>query len=352
MNKIHSSQLFAILMLSAAWSVLCLPAAQGGAQLVSIGIVFAVQLLLTVPMLLLTREGFSLEQTIRQKKWLGFIYLLFFLLWGANGFSQLWEVSARISLPVSGSLTAAVLMVITCLYTCSLGLKALARCAPLMLGLLAVSAAVLVIGAYSRMDITRLAPAGEGIAGSGISYFSMCGELTAAFVLLGRTKGNVRRAIHGYLAGRSLFAGLVIFLCVCAAGRLAGISSYPFFTLTALSQPLQSQRADALYILVFVMLFVMHITLQTGAAAHLLQAMFPKLKCAAPLSLAVMLPLSWSIPMTLPEVRTILGILILLTAFAVPLLFYFIRRYHHEQTPPASAPPAPSADGLRDGTCQ
>ena len=351
MNKIHSTQLFAILMLSAAWSVLCLPEIGSSTMLISCAVMLAVLLILSVPMLLLTAEGFSLSQAAARKKWLGLLYIIYFLLWGANGFSQFWEVSSVISLPVSGSLTAAVLMVAACLYTCSLGLKAMARCAPFVLGLLGIAVVVLIIGAYSRTDITRLVPEHDGIWRHCLTCFSMCGELTAAFVLLDRTKGSRRHAVWGYLTGRTLLMGLVIFLCICAAGRLAGLEPYPFFTLTALSQPLQSQRADALYILVFVMLFVMHITLQTGVIAHLMQAMFPKLKGAAPVSLAVMLLLSWSLPLREPAVQMIGSILLLLTAFAVPFLLYLFRRYPHEKT--RNSPPAPpAADGVRNGAHQ
>ncbi len=348
MNKIHGNQLFAVLMLSAAWSVLCLPEVSDGAQLLGIGMAFGIQLLLSIPMLLLAARGFSLSRMAARQKWLGMIYILFFLLWGANGFSQLWEVSSEISLPVSGSLAAAVLMTVTCLYTCSLGLKTMARCAPLVLGILLLSIAVLVIGAYSRADITRLAPETKGFLKSGFSYFCMCGELTAAFVLLDRTGQGHRRAVWGYLAGKAAFACLVVFLCICAAGRLTEHSGYPFFTLTALSQPLQSQRADALYILVFVMLYVMHITLQTGVIAHLLHAMFPKLKGAAPLSLAVMLLLSWGLENGIAE--GLYGGLIFVTAFLIPAIIYLFRRYSHEKTPPApSGSAAGSDDGLRDG---
>ncbi len=353
MSRIHPSQLFAILMLSAAWSVLCLPEADTSARLIGIVLACGVQLLLSIPMLLLAAQHFSLSQTAARHKWLGFVYILFFLLWGANGFSQLGTVTAEISLPVSGSLTAAVLMTAVCLYTGSQGLRTMARSAPFVLGLLLLSMIVLVIGAYSRIDVTRLAPRTEGFLDGGFSYFCMGGELTAAWVLLDRTDGGRKRAVWGYLLSKAAFACLVLFLCICAAGRLTVLSDFPFFTLTALSQPLQSQRADALYILVFVMLYVMHITLQTGVISHLLQAMFPKCRGAAPISLALMLLLSWVLPLTGSSTNPVYGLLILITAFVIPAVFYFLRRYSHETTPPAppSAASAP-ADGLRHGAHQ
>ncbi len=351
MNKIHQSQLFAILMLSGAWSVLCLPEAHSGAQLLGIGTAFLVQLFFSLPMLLLAERDFSLSHMVKHHKWLGFLYILFFLLWGAHGVSQLWEVSSEISLPVSGSLTAALLITVTCLYTCSLGLKAMARSAPFVLGLLVLSLIVLIIGAYSRVDVTRLAPQSEGFLKDGFFYLCIGGELTAAWVLLDRTQKNRRAAVWGFLAGKAAFACLVVFLCICAAGRLSGFSEYPFFTLTAISQPLQSQRADALYILVFVMLYVMHITLQTGVISHLLRSMFPKCKAAAPLSLAAMLLLSWGLPLTENAANPVFGALIFLTAFVIPAIIYLFRRFSHEKntSPPAAAPPA---DGMRNGTHQ
>ena len=68
------------------------------------------------------------------------------------------------------------------------------------------------------------------------------------------------------------------------------LNGYPFFTLTALSQPLQGQRADALYILVFVMLHIMHTTLQTGIIEHIAEQIYPIAeKWSAPVSLIFML---------------------------------------------------------------
>ncbi|MBR2913528.1 MAG: hypothetical protein IKK51_06470 [Oscillospiraceae bacterium] len=352
MNNIHRSQLFAILMLSGAWSVLCLPRAHSGAQLLGIAAAFLVQLFLSIPMLVLAREGFSFSNTVVRQKWLGILYVLFFLLWGAHGFTQFRNAAAEINLPVSGSLTAVILITLTCLYTCSLGLKAMARSAPAVLALLLMSIAVLIIGAAGRVDITRLAPQSEGFWRDGFFYLCIGGELTAALVLLDRTKSGRMAALWGFLAGKALLACLIIFLCICAAGRLSGLSGYPFFTLTALSQPLQSQRADALYILIFVMLYIMHITLQTGVISHLLRMMFPKFKVSAPFSLGVMILLSWALPLSDAISTPLFGLLILATAFVIPALILLIRRFHHEKN--VSAPPAapPSSDGMRDGAYQ
>ncbi len=346
MSKIQPGQLFAILMVSAAWSVLCIPEIGSGAQLLGIVLSMVLQMLLCIPMLLLAGQQFSLFRTAASGKWIGYIYILFFLLWGAHGFAQLWAVSSEISLPVSGRLTAAVLITLVCLYTCSLGLRTMARCAPFVMGLLLVTVIVLVLGAYKRVETVRFTMQTDGIFESTLSYFSMGGELAAAYVLLGSVKSGQKRAVLGYLAGKAALACLILFLCISAGGRLSTLSDYPFFTLTALSQPLQSQRADALYILVFVMLYVMHITLQTGLIAHLMSAMYPKLKGTAPLSLGAMLLLALCLQRTNLAEHPLYGLMILITAFLIPLIFCLSRRFSHEKNSRASGSSVPaSADG-------
>ncbi len=353
MSNIRCGQLFAILFLSGAWQILCIPSAASGGQLLGVAAAAGLQLILLIPMLGLSRRNFSLSRMISHRKWLGFLYIVCFLLWGAQSFSQLWGTAPRISLPVSGRFTAAVLIVITCLYTCSLGLHALAKSAPFVLGFLLLSLIVLLIGAAPRLDTVRFSPGMTGAWSSGTAYFSLSDELAAAFVLLERVKSGQSRAMTGYLLLKALLACLILFLCICVCGRLGALEDYPFFTLTALSQPLQSQRADALYLIIFVMLFVVRITLQTSVIAHLLRAMFPRLRGAAPLSLAVMVLLSWGMEQIHLTAIPLYGVLLFLTVFLVPLVIFLIRRCSHEQNTPASAASvSPDDDGMQQGCNQ
>lgn len=350
MNKLHSSQLFAILFLSGAWTVMCMPAISSGDQLTGILAATALQIPAVLLLNALHRQGFSLSKTVSQKKWLGFVYVLCILLQGAQAFSQLWAAAPRISLPVSGRLTAAVLITIICLYTCSLGLQALSRSAPFVLGFLLLTLIVLVIGALPRLDTVRFTIGTSGIQENCAAYLCTSGELITVLILLDRMqqKGG-RRAVLCYLIAKALLAGLLVFLCVCVCGRLLELEDYPFFTLTALSQPLRAQRADALYLIAFQILFIMHITLLTGTGAHLLHSMFPRLRAVSPFCLAGMILLSL-VPV-LPDSRLLQGSGILLTAVLIPLAFYLIRRCSHEQTPaPPAAPDA--SDGLRQGQHQ
>lgn len=323
MSKMHSGQLFAVLFLSGAWQILtfrelCSPLAAVGAALL--------QLLLCLPMTALSRKGFSLSLFCKEHKWAGFLCIFFFLLWGAQGFVMFSRVAPLLSLPFSGTLPAAALAAVTCLYTCSLGLKATARCAPFMLGVFLLSMAVLIAGAASHLDASRLQmDMGEPLR-SGVMYFCAGGELAAAWALLDRTRGDGRRPLWISIAAKAVLCCLISFLCVGTAGRLAQRAEHPFFILTALSQPLQEQRADSLYILVCVMLYILHITLQTGVIDHLLHAMYPDLKAAAPLSLCAMLLLTFAVRILGGAALPVFGIFLIITVFLLPAAAWLLNK--------------------------
>lgn len=317
MNRIRGGQLCTILFLSGVWQVLCIRNTSGNA-VPGVLLAFGIQLLLTLPMLHLSGRNISFGSVISGRKWLGGVYILFFLLWGAYGFAEFRDVSPMLHLPVSGTVTAVLLVILTCIYACSKGLTAAARAGNFVLAVLVISGAVLFFGAYSHMEPDRVQVQYSGSVTSGLRYLCMGGELTAAWVLSDRTRGSRRRVVWGYLAAKCGFTLFVLFLCISTAGRLAELSEYPVFLIAAISQPLQEQRADALYIFAWVMTFVMHITLQTGVTSHIAAVMFPGLKGSSLLSLGGMLALSF-LPM-LGETSLLFGSLLLLTAFLLPLL--------------------------------
>lgn len=315
----NAGQLFCILLLSGAWSVICVPAISGTGQMLGVIGGCLMQILLCLPMLALARKSGSFEHMIKSHKILGICYILFFLLWGAQGFLQLWDAAPAQLLPTSGKFTAGVLITLTCLYTSSCGLRATARSAPFVMGLFLISVAVLILGAWKRIDLNRIALERNGFWDGVQIYHSLSGELVTAFVLLDKARTRKNSAVNSYLLTKAGFCILILFLSITVNGRLAQFTDYPFFMLTTLSQPLQGQRADALYILVFVMLFILHITLQTGVVGHLTEMLFPALsRYSAPVSLAGMLLLAWWLNPEITQGITSTALPVL--AFLVPLL--------------------------------
>ncbi len=311
MNRISALQLFALLLLQSIWEVICLPSLPGSGALLGAWGAYALQLLLLLPLL-------SRDTGLLRRKWAGLLFAGFFLLAGARNLTQLSGASPGALLSVPGRTGASVLLLLTCLYTASVGIKAAARCAPLTMGLLLLSAVILAAGAWGHTDPERFYWERDGLQEGGRLFFTSA-ELPALWVLRRRLEGSSRKVLFGYTIAKMLLTGFVLYLCIAAGGRLAQTAEYPFFTLTALSQPLQGQRADALYILVFVMLSVMQITVQAGLAAHLTEEMFPKLHHTAPFILLAMTALSGILSGEVLEGLT--GMLLPVLAFGIPCTF-------------------------------
>ena len=320
MNRLDKVQLFSLLLLSGMWTVLCTAELIGTGEMLGAMLACGVQILLCLPLLRGKVPGFA--EAVRQRKWLGYVYAAYFLLWGSYGFSQLRDAAPR-GLTATGA--AVILLLLTCMYTSTAGLRAAGRAAPFLVVLLVIAVVVLTLGAWKRIVPDRLYFRTDGIRYGLLAYLAGSGELAAAWVLLGRLK-NGAGAVKYYLPARLGLFLLLFCLSITAGGRLTATQKYPFLTLTALAQPFEGQRADALYLLAFVMLFVMHLTLMTGLSGHCLTLLHPAAERWTPLLLPVMLLLSRIVPAE--GLQYTAAICMPVLTVGVPLLsgYYYKRR--------------------------
>ena len=156
MNSLRSSQLSAMLFLSAAFTILCQTASWTMEGIFGTGIAVAVQFLLCVPIFLLYRQGFSLSDGDVKHRLLSTLLLGYLLVRGGVSFVRLQRASDALTLPVSGKFFAAALIALVCIYTASLGIRALARSSTLILGLLLFALAVLLLGAVPQAEPQNL----------------------------------------------------------------------------------------------------------------------------------------------------------------------------------------------------
>lgn len=316
MNKITSFQLLSLLLLAGLWEILCIPTIAGSGLLTGALGAYLAQLLLLLPLL-------SEDAGLFHRKWVGLLYALYFLLAGARVLCQTAGAAPEGLYAFSGKPMAAALLLVTCLYTSAAGIKAAARCAPLTLGLLVLSVLILTVGAWRHIVPERFYLARDGLKEGGAMFFA-APELPMLWVLRHRLKGSASRTLLLYTLIKGLLLSLIIFLCITAGGNLVRAAEYPFFTLTALSQPLQGQRADALYILLFVMLCVMQITIPAGLTAHLLEELFPKLRHTAPAVLLVMLGLAGGLGFSTLDGLT--AMLLPVLGFGLPCTIMLLQR--------------------------
>lgn len=292
MNRISTGQLTCMLLLSNAFMLMCISEPVGLESMLGTAVSFAVQFLICIFLLMLYQKGFSFSELCQQKHYIiPCLYILYFIIRGGYSFVLIWNGSEQLSLPFSESLITAALIGIVCLYTASLGLKAFARASSVVFGLLVLSVVILLIGAWQRIDLTQLSiTKGITVTGSVLYNFSLADILPVFFVLLSFTDINSRKLKNVFFipAGLVLWE-IVLFLCITVLGNLLPSAKYPFFLLTSVSQPLDTQRADAFYIITFVLLCVIRLTLFTVLSAHLMGTLFPKLKLRSIIALLLMI---------------------------------------------------------------
>lgn len=291
MNRISSGQLTCILLLSEAFMLMCMPAQTGLESMAGTAIAFALRLLLCVPVLLIYKKGFSLSSYCNSRHYvLPCVYALYFIVRGGYSFVLVWNGSEQLSLPFSQSLITAILIGAVCLYAASLGLSTFARASAVVAALLAAVLAVLFIGAWQRIDTGELSFTQDGsIIRSSLMNLSLADSLPVFFVLLTFTQETRPAKKLLFLPLSLLLWELVLFLCITVLGSLLASAEHPFFLLTSVSQPLRSQRADALYLIVFVLLCTIRLTMFTVLSAHILGMLFPKLRLRSIISLILMI---------------------------------------------------------------
>lgn len=339
MNKISAIQMTEILLLSSAFSLMCFSFSIGAQSLSAVLLLLPIQATLCLPMLLLYRKGFSLEGFCQvHPTLLPLLFTCYFILRGGISFLLLWQASERLSLPFSEPLVTAILIGGVCLYTSSLGLKTFARSSAMVFGFFLVTLVILLLGAYQRIDLMNLLPSPDTDLWDGsLNILSLADTLPILFILLNFTKEKRLSSSLWFLGLQALLWVLIFLLCLTVLGSLLPDAPYPFFLLIAVSQPLSSQRADAVYLMVFVMLCVMRLTLLNVLSAHLLSYRFPKLRFRSVLTMGGMIlsALLFSLVNYTGNHWCIIGIVLLGTVLPLVLLLC----YRRHPCPPSDAFP-------------
>lgn len=326
MNKLRSSQLFAMLLVSAAFSILCQTSAYTIEGIFGAAIAAAVQILLCLPMLLLYRRTFSFSAYAKKHWLLPICFVAYALIRGGVSFVQLQGTTSELSLPISGKFIAAALIALVCLYTVSLGIHALARSSTLIFGILLATLAVMLLGAIPKAEPQNLSLSPDDTIWNGfLRSMRNADELPLLFLLLDFTKQKRSRSIFQIFIGKFLLLTYLSLLGMAVLGNRMSQAEHPFFAVISVSQPLSTQRADAVYLLIFVMLCVLRITLFTVLAAHLMRLIFPKLRYVSTICLGFMLCISWAAAkLTISSIWHIVALGIL--ALLIPLSFLLAQK--------------------------
>lgn len=280
MNKLRSSQMTILLTLSTAFSLMCAAFPFTLEQILGTAISIGVQILLCIPVLLLTKHNDSLAAHCTGHKLLPLAFLLYFLISGGRSVVQLWNVSDSLSLPFSNAMLAAALIAAVCLYTSALGIQTLARSSTLVFGILALTLLVMLAGGYQTIHLQELSFSPDATIWQGfLQHLSLADELPVLVLLLSFLDKHAVKSTLRFFGFSLLIWSFVLFLGITILGNFMNHATYPFFMITNVSQPFRTQRSDALYLVLFVLLCILRLTLLTTLSTHLLGQAFPKLRC-------------------------------------------------------------------------
>lgn len=191
MNRLRSNQIFAILLVSAAFPLLCRTDAFTIEGIFGAAIAAVVQLLLCLPMLRLYHTSFSFCDYARKHRILPLFFLAYLLIQGGISFVRLQSTSQDIALPFSGKFLAAALIALVCLYTVSLGIQALARSSTVILGILILTLILMCIGAIPQAEPQNLSLSPDDTIWRGFLHSMIhADELPLLFLLLDSPKKN------------------------------------------------------------------------------------------------------------------------------------------------------------------
>ncbi len=334
MNNIKGKQLFSVLISIRMFSIICSTDPSDAEQMTGAALSILFQFLAVIPMLIIYKDkSFSLKRDIIFGKFGKLLYALFFILWGAFSFSNLWEVTKSVYFPIKSSFIAALILSAVCVYTASLGIRAMSRASGFMLGLIVFSLLIMILGAYPKADLANFSPNAHfsGIIKSAVKDFCRSGELVMMFILLEFVPTGKRKSITAFFTGKIILTEIVAVIEITVLGKIMRISDFPFFSAGAFSQPMSIQRADSLYMILFTMLCVMTVTTQIILSTTIIGELFPELKCKTLISAVLMLGASAAINYTGIDLTTVSGIFILLLAVVMPITMVIRRKINENK---------------------
>ena len=160
------------------------------------------------------------------------------------------------------------LLILVCGYAAKCGLKTLLRLAPAAAVFFLLAGCILLAGRLGNAQLHRIS--WQLSMPEPTAMLGFTGAELPALLILSQDGRTARRALLR-LTLLKLSAAALLTVLILSAGRMIQTAKLPVFTLAALSQPLQGQRADAVYLFAFVTLCVMAETLFLTLGIHLLR---------------------------------------------------------------------------------
>lgn len=277
MNRISLGQFTALLLASDAFSLICLTHSVTVLSLCGFAIGTIIQFLAAVPTIFCLSRGEKITRHSINRC----IFLIYSLMWGGLLFVRLWQTSEIVYIPsifggiVSDRLLITALVGVVCLYISSTGLKPLARASVIVGGFGILCLFIVIFGAIGKMDFSNFNRNSDGFSTEIVRGLSLSGSLGTFAILAENLRYNKVKTTIFYFISRIVLSAIIFIIAIIVAGGLK--LKFPIIAAFQLSQPLSSQRIDALFIIIFSVLAIISIALQATVSADILHKIFPKI---------------------------------------------------------------------------
>lgn len=281
MSNISGGQLLALLLIPDVFALLCIQGAVSWETTAAFAVSSAIQLLLAIPVVNLCRKGIPLGEC---RSIYRLIYLAYIIFRGSILFTMLWSISDILSFPndiagfIPEKLLISGLTAIVCAYAASGGFRVLSRASLIAAGIGAVSLIVMLIGAIPRIEAKNLTvQTGGSFASEIVRGLALSGGMGVFVVLLSHSGEKPMRFTVRYLAVRTVVTSVLLLAAGACVGGIMRFTDFPTAAAAEVSQPFSTQRTDSLFLITMAIFAVFALSVQTAAAAELLQGLFPKL---------------------------------------------------------------------------
>jgi|GEM_PF-379118 len=307
--KITYGQFASLLLISDAFMLICTGGSMSVMTVLTLLGVFILQAAVIIPSVMILKK---IKKPIVAK----IVHSLLFIInctWGGLLFIKVWKVSSYLYMPVifpsfiSEKLAISALIALSVFYVSSQGIKALGRAAVIVAGFGVLCILVTVFGTLGKMnfDYVRFGDTAE-IPKILFQTLPMSGSLIGYCILSENTAEKPSAAVLGtvYFSCKAVLTAVLLFICLAVTSGIMGVTEFPVITASQLSQPLNSQRMDSFFIIIFTVLAVMSIAVAAVLSAYLLSKIFPKFpKFKSTVSICLMLLIATTMTGCAPEVH-------------------------------------------------
>ncbi len=290
MKKITAAQFISLMILSRLFVTMTYTPVGNENPLITIfgGLIATiVQLLLIIPPLILIRRypdkniitvAYCISRPLGVL--VGTAYGLFFSL---SAVKVLCDFSHFVgfAFPVFSFKIAVILsMAIACGYIATLGIKPLARTGVIVLFLFILMLSIVILGSHGELDSTNLTLYSDGtltrILRSAMQFLGRGTSLVLACFLLPNLQSKKATTLISFVSLKYIGVALIIYLYTAILGSYATTAQLPFFHLSSYSDTSIIARFDSVFLIVWTMTGVCHLSALIWAVSVITSYALPK----------------------------------------------------------------------------